>query len=105
MYESTYFLVRNAIWPFIITILLLLLFYTTTILLDIITTKYKLVKHYVCLFLEKESLLMHDLKSSMAVDGLGYGSAFTVKLLEIARKKDFLTTAELFNAFSAGMNK
>ncbi|XP_035448014.2 uncharacterized protein LOC118274559 [Spodoptera frugiperda] len=54
---------------------------------------------------QKESLLMHDLKSSMAVDGLGYGSAFTVKLLEIARKKDFLTTAELFNAFSAGMNK
>uniref|UniRef100_A0A2H1W8X4 SFRICE_011755 n=1 Tax=Spodoptera frugiperda TaxID=7108 RepID=A0A2H1W8X4_SPOFR len=54
---------------------------------------------------QKESLLVHDLKSSMAVDGLGYGSAFTVKLLEIARKKDFLTTAELFNAFSAGMNK
>ncbi|XP_022831992.1 uncharacterized protein LOC111360329 [Spodoptera litura] len=54
---------------------------------------------------QQESLIQHDLKNSMAVDGLGYGSASLVKFLELIMKKDFLTATDLFNTLIVGIDK
>ncbi|XP_022831865.1 uncharacterized protein LOC111360224 [Spodoptera litura] len=54
---------------------------------------------------QQESLIQHDLKNSITVDGLGYGSASIDKLFDQIFKKEFRTANELFVTFVVDVNE